>query len=72
LETGSFDEKPKTINTENPVKKLPEFEDIQKQLSLVFGTNVQFSCNTEGKGKISIPFSNDEELSKIMELFDKI
>jgi ParB family chromosome partitioning protein len=72
LETGSFDVKPKTTITENPVKKLPEFEDIQKQLSLVFGTNVQFSCNTEGKGKISIPFSNDEELSKIMELFDKI
>ena len=72
LETGSFDVKPKTTNTENPVKKLPEFEDIQKQLSLVFGTNVQFSCNTEGKGKISIPFSNDDELSKIMELFDKI
>jgi len=72
LETGSFDVKVKTANPENPVKKLPEFEDIQKQLNQVFGTNVQFSCNTEGKGKISIPFSNDDELSKIMELFDKI
>ena len=72
LETGSFDVKVKTANSENPVKKLPEFEDIQKQLNQVFGTNVQFSCNTEGKGKISIPFSNDDELSKIMELFDKI
>ena len=71
LESGSFDIKAK-VPTVNPVQKLPEFEELQQQLSQVFGTNVQFSCNTDGKGKISIPFANDEELAKIMELFDKI
>ena len=71
LESGSFDIKIKT-STSNPVQKLPEFEDLQQQLSQVFGTNVQFSCNADGKGKITIPFANDEELAGIMELFDKI
>ncbi len=71
LESGSFDSKAKP-QTINPVQKLPELEDLQQQLSQVFGTNVQFTCNTDGKGKISIPFANDEELARIMELFDKI
>ena len=71
LETGSFDSKVKAT-TINPIKSLPEFEDLQAQLSQVFGTNIQFACNPDGKGKISIPFENDEELARIMELFDKI
>jgi ParB family chromosome partitioning protein len=70
IETGSFDAKSKAAV--NPVKKLKEFDDLKTQLSQVFGTNVQFSCNPDGKGKISIPFSNDEELTRIMDLFDKI
>ena len=68
-ETGSF-ETSKT--TENPVKSLKEFDDLKTQLSKVFGTKVQFACNPDGKGKISIPFANDEELARIMELFDNI
>jgi len=69
-ETGSFDVKTKPIP--NPVKGLQEFDDLKEQLSKVFNTKIQFSCNPEGKGKITIPFSNDEELTRIMELFDKI
>jgi len=71
LETGSLDTKAKTI-TPNPVKSLQEYDDLKNQLSKVFGINIEFTCNPAGKGKISIPFSNDEELSGIMELFDKI
>ena len=70
IETGSLETKPKVAI--NPVKGLKEFDDLKTQLSQVFGTNVQFSCNPDGKGKISIPFSNDEELAHIMDLFDKI
>jgi len=75
LETGSFETvilKGKPVLIENPVKELKEFDELKSQLSQVFGTKVQFSCNPEGKGKISIPFSNDEELAHIMDLFDKI
>lgn len=71
LETGSLDTKAK-VNDPNPVKSLQEYEDLKNQLSKVFGTKVEFICNPAGKGKISIPFSNDEELTSIMELFDKI
>ncbi len=70
LETGSLDIKPK--NTVNPVRNLQEFGDLSAQLSTVFGKKVQFVCHPDGKGKITIPFSNDEELAHIMELFDKI
>ena len=71
LETGSLDTKPK-LGGGNPVTKLKEFDELQTQLSNVFGTKVQFLCNSDGKGKISIPFASDEELARIMELFDKI
>jgi ParB family chromosome partitioning protein len=71
LETGSLDTKVKVI-APNPVKSLQEYDDLKNQLSKVFGTNVEFICSPAGKGKISIPFSNDEELAGIMELFDKI
>ncbi len=71
LETGSLDAKQKQ-NGANLVKSLPEFDNLQSQLSKVFGTKVQFQCNPHGKGKISIPFTSDEELARIMELIDKI
>ncbi len=71
LETGSLETKAK-VNTPNPLKSLQEYDDLKNQLSKVFGINVEFTCNQAGKGKISFPFSNDEELSGIMELFDKI
>jgi len=70
LETGSLDTK--KVIAPNPVKSLQEYDDLKNQLSKVFGTNVELTCNQAGKGKISIPFLNDEELTSIMELFDKI
>jgi ParB family chromosome partitioning protein len=70
LETGHFDDH--TTKTANPVKNLKEFDELKSQLSQVFGTKIQFTCNPEGKGKISIPFTNDEDLARIMDLFDKI
>lgn len=56
----------------NPLVSLPEFDEIKLRLSDLFGTKIQFNCNTDGKGKISIPFTTDEELAKILEKFDKI
>jgi ParB family chromosome partitioning protein len=69
-ENGSFDLNSK--NKENKLKDLKEFDDIRKQLSEVFATKVQFSCNPDGKGKIVIPFSGDDELARLMELIDNI
>lgn len=49
-----------------------EFNILRKHLSGFFDTKVQLSCNTKGKGKISIPFKNEEELERIIEIFDSL
>ena len=49
-----------------------EFEDLKKRLSTFFDTKVQMTCSPAGKGKISIPFANEEELEHIMNVLDKI
>lgn len=54
-------------------KMLPEEYDLLKQhLSRFFNTKVQFSCNEKGKGKITIPFSSEEELEKLVSLLDTL
>jgi len=53
--------------------KLPEeFNILKKHLSGFFNAKVQLSCTAKGKGKISIPFSNEEDLERIMEIFDSL
>lgn len=49
-----------------------EFKLLKSQLSDFFKTKVQMTCSQEGKGKISIPFSSEEELTRIIELFDRM
>ena len=52
---------------------LPEGYDMLKEhLSSFFQTKVQLVCNNKGKGKISIPFSSEEELEKLISLLDNI
>lgn len=70
-ETGSLDIIPKE-KTINPISGLKETDELKSNLSKLFGTNVQFACSPDGKGKITIPFSSDDELARLMELFDKI
>ena len=53
--------------------KLPEeFNLLKQQLTGFIHTKVQLTCSEKGKGKISIPFSNEEELERIMEIFDSL
>lgn len=49
-----------------------EYNLLRNHLSNFFGTKVQFSCDDKGKGKISIPFKNEEELERIVGLLDKL
>lgn len=49
-----------------------EFDMLRKHLSGFFNTKVQMTCSDKGKGKISIPFNNEEELERIMEIFDSL
>jgi ParB family chromosome partitioning protein len=53
--------------------QLPEeFKMLKEKLSRFLNTKVQLSCSAKGEGKISIPFSNEEELEHIMAVFDKM
>lgn len=49
-----------------------EFTALKQHLSGFFKTKIQMTCSSNGKGKISIPFSNEEELEHIMHIFDKL
>ena len=49
-----------------------EFNVLKDRLSTFLNTKVQFSCNPKGKGKISIPFNNEEDLERILTLFDQL
>jgi len=45
--------------------------EMKKQLSELFGAKVKMTYSNKGKGKISIPFTDDEDLKRISEIFDK-
>lgn len=49
-----------------------EFKVLKNELSDFFKAKVQMTCSQQGKGKISIPFNNEEELTRIIELFDRM
>lgn len=53
--------------------QLPEeFNILKERLASFFQTKVQMTCSPKGKGKISIPFANEEELERIMNALDKL
>ena len=49
-----------------------EYNVLKESLSRYFQTRVQLTCSDKGKGKISISFSNEQELERIVELFDQL
>ncbi len=54
----------------SPISK--EFSVLRDSLSAFLNTKVSLSVSPSGKGKISIPFSNEEELEHIMHVFDQL
>ena len=51
----------------SPAKNQPSpFKAEQKALSKHLGTKVKITCNAEGKGKIVMPFKDEEELKAII------
>ena len=49
-----------------------EYTMLQNHLCNFFGSKVQLSCSAKGKGKISIPFSSEADLERIMEILDTL
>lgn len=66
-------EEPSAPTNHSGNKPLPEeFNVLRNRLSDFFHTKVDMSCSAKGKGKISISFSSEEELERIINMFDKL
>lgn len=62
-----------TVKKAGVKKATPEeFELLKTHLSKFFQTKVQLTCNEQGKGKISIAFKSEEELERLISIFDQI
>jgi ParB family chromosome partitioning protein len=58
---------------EDKRKKLnSEYGELAGQLSKLFASEVQFRINEKGRGKIVIPFSDNDEMERIIALLDKL
>ena len=49
-----------------------EYDTLCKELNEKFNARVKLSYNEKGKGKVVIPFDSDDDLMRLMSLFDKI
>lgn len=49
-----------------------EYSILRDRLSELFKVRVTMSCSPQSKGRISIPFANEEELEIIMQVFDRV
>ena len=60
----------KALTTKTQLPK--EFIELRKRLADFFQTKVQMTYSPKGRGKISIPFANEQELEQIMNAIDGI
>lgn len=49
-----------------------DYNLLREGLRKIFKTKVEMTCSEKGKGKISIPFANEAELERIIEMLDKL
>lgn len=68
----NLNEQPKKAsNVARRIASLPEeYTQLQNHLSTYFNSNIEFKRNPKGEGKIIIPFKSDEDLERILGIFD--
>jgi ParB family chromosome partitioning protein len=49
-----------------------EYDVLKKHLSNVFRTPVRLDVNAQGRGKITFPFRDEEEMARLISLFDTL
>lgn len=49
-----------------------DFDILRQHLSTTFSAPVSFKCDKQGKGKITFSFASDDELERLIALFDTI
>lgn len=52
------------------LKLSPELNRVQRDLSNKLETKIEIKSNAKGKGKLIIPFNNDDDFNRILEFFD--
>lgn len=80
LSVRQVEQRAKEMNEEGgtepkaPAKRVnnADYDVLKQHLSKSFGVAVSFACNKDGKGKISFPFKNEEELERIIRIFDTL
>lgn len=72
MEGGTVKTKSGQMKVRGGNKMTEEYNDLKESLSAFFNTKVQLTCTDKGRGKISIPFSNEADLARIIELFDQL
>jgi len=80
LSVRKVEELVRNLNAENEQEKQPktentlsqEYKELKSQLQSFFNTGVEFSRNQKGIGKIVIPFKSDDDLERIIAIFDKL
>jgi len=55
----------------NPLKA-NDYAILQQHLASAFGVPVKFTCDKSGKGKITFPFTTEEQLERIISIFDNL
>lgn len=62
-----------SVKADKRKQTLPqEYEVLRNHLSSFFKAKVGLTCSKNGKGRISIPFENESDLERIIELFDAL
>lgn len=61
----------KKLSSKSATRLPEEYNLLKDKLSDFFKAKVQMTC-AKGKGRISIPFSSEEDLERIIALFDKM
>lgn len=64
------------IGAEKPKKEAryasDDYDVLKRHLSSAFHTPVQFTCDKQGRGRITFPFKNEDELERLITLFDSL
>ncbi|MFQ3579529.1 MAG: ParB/RepB/Spo0J family partition protein [Bacteroidales bacterium] len=72
IETNQFHKDEKTTENKQTEKIIDEsYLKLENQLKTIFNTPIKFKRNNKGKGEIIIPFNTDEELERIIGLFER-
>lgn len=70
--TVGGDDTPIDTPSKRAYRQPKEYKVLEQHLGSVFASKVSLKCSAKGKGRISIPFENDEDLERIIQLLERI